>query len=323
MAKLLKAATAGAAVTAVLGAAGCAAVGNVFYNQLLTRKAVNKKHRPRKLEPATRAALVRDRGLITDPADWYDCIEHEEMILISGRGERLHAEVFTQKEPVSRWALICHGWTNWPEGMALYEKKYYELGFNVLVPYLDGHEKSERDRAGMGWSDRLNVVDWINHLVTLDPGCEIILHGVSMGAATVMMTTGEDLPDNVKCAVEDCGYTTVWDIGVEMLRYMIGLPVHPIIESARAVIKLRADYDIKTASSLTQLQKSKTPTLFLHGTQDDFVPYWMRDVCYDNCAAEKERVSIPDAAHANSATTHPELYWDSVISFISRYINLT
>lgn len=72
----------------------------------------------------------------------------------------------------------------------------------------------------MGWKDCKDVRQWIA-VATDIFGCEkaegkrmvpnIVVHGVSMGAATVMCLSGDPLPYNVRCFVEDCGYTSAWD----------------------------------------------------------------------------------------------------------------
>ena len=87
-----------------------------------------------------------------------------------------------------------------------------EQGWNVLLPDMRTHGESEGKYIGMGWLDRLDVLKWIDLIRERDEQAQIILHGVSMGGATVMMTSGEALPENVRAVIDDCGYTSVWDI---------------------------------------------------------------------------------------------------------------
>ncbi|BDP53469.1 hypothetical protein EfmJHP35_13930 [Enterococcus faecium] len=75
---------------------------------------------------------------------------------------------------------------------------FHDMGYNVLVPDARGHGKSEGDYIGFGWPERKDYVQWINKVLENNgKSQEIVLYGVSMGAATVMMTSGEKLPDNV------------------------------------------------------------------------------------------------------------------------------
>lgn len=141
--------------------------------------------------------------------------------------------------------------------MGVYAKKYHELGYDVLMPSLNGHADSEAGYVTMGWEDRLDVIDWINFIVENNPDVKIIIHGVSMGAATTMMATGEELPENVKVAVADCGFTSVWDIFSNKITNSFKMHEFPMLYSANTVNKLYSGFDFKEASSIEQLKNQK------------------------------------------------------------------
>ena len=65
--------------------------------------------------------------------------------------------------------------------MSNYGKKFYDMGYNVLIPDLRGHGMSEGDYIGMGWDERLDIIDLINYIIDVDKDSEIVLFGVSMG----------------------------------------------------------------------------------------------------------------------------------------------
>lgn len=148
-----------------------------------------------------------------------------------------------------------------------------------------------------------------------------MLYGVSMGAATVMMASGEaDLPVQVRCVIEDCGYTSVWDEFSGQLKELFGLPPFPVLNAADLVCRIRAGYSITEASALRQVERSVTPTLFIHGEEDTFVPFWMLEELYQAASCEKEKLAVPGAAHAESAAVAPELYWPAVDAFLARHM---
>lgn len=158
----------------------------------------------------------------------------------------------------------------------------------------------------MGWPERRDVVRWCQQLIAEDPEAEIVLYGVSMGAATVMMASGEaDLPVQVRCVIEDCGYTSVWDEFSGQLKELFGLPPFPVLNAADLVCRIRAGYSITEASALRQVERSVTPTLFIHGEEDTFVPFWMLEELYQAASCEKEKLAVPGAAHAESAAVAP------------------
>lgn len=110
------------------------------------------------------------------------------------------------------WVIALHGYRGSHTGVTNLAQHYHDAGYQVLTPDLRACGDSEGDYVGMGWLDRKDVLQWIDWVLAQDSEAEIVLHGVSMGAATTMMTAGEDTPEQVKVFVEDCGYTSVWDI---------------------------------------------------------------------------------------------------------------
>lgn len=304
--KALKITLIALAAVIVLLLAALAFVGNYFYNFALNPNAEGG---------FGSAAEIQDneytRWLLADSRD---------MSLTSEDGLKLHAYRVDGSQP-HRYAVLCHGYQNRATGMALYARHLFDQGYTVLLPDARGHGESEGGYIGMGWHERRDIVGWVNTLAAEDPQPEIVLYGVSMGGATVMMTSGEaDLPANVKAIVEDCGYTSAWDEFAGQLKELFGLPTFPILDVTNLVTRLRAGWDFKAASSVNQVAKSVTPTLFIHGAEDAFVPFWMLDVVYDAATCEKEKLVVPGAEHAESAAVNPALYWGTVDAFLAKHI---
>lgn len=242
--------------------------------------------------------------------------------LTSHDGLELHALYLPQEGESHKYAVICHGYGSIPQLGGRFAARFYDMGFHILAPAARAHEVSEGRYASMGWLERRDIVAWVDALVEQDPQAEIVLFGVSMGGATVMMTAGEaDLSPQVKCVIEDCGYSSVWDEFAVQLDEMFGLPTFPVLDAASLVTRLRAGFGFKEASAVEQLKKTKLPMLFIHGEEDTFVPYWMLDVVYGACASpDKERLSVPGAGHGEASWEDPELYWSTVDAFLSRHM---
>ena len=262
------------------------------------------------------------REYTAEAYEWFETdgqsVELEQRL--TGEVIWLHGVQFSQES--HKYAILFHGYTGAAWQMAPYAKMFYEMGYSVITPDARAHGESEGAYIGMGWLERPDVLSWIDSVTGTDPEAEIVLMGVSMGGATVMMAAGEDLPDNVKCIVEDCGYSSVWDEFRLQLKNVFGLPAFPLLDAASLVSKIRAGYSFKEASSVRQLQKATVPMLFIHGDADTFVPFSMLDVVYEACAsAEKEKLVVHEAAHGAAADTDPELYWDTVTAFVEKYIS--
>lgn len=291
-------------------------LGLVFFNIALGPKKREDPEIPCKNSLFERNA---DNINLINGYKWFDETPHEEILIPSHeKGKKLHGQLF--KNGGDKWAIVIHGWTNINREMSSYAMEYYNRGYNVIIPDLRGHGNSETKWVSMGWLDRLEIVDWANYIVSVCPNAQIVLHGVSMGAATTMMTTGENLPENVVCAVEDCGFSSVYQIFEDQSRYKYHIPPFISMPSASFVNRLFNGFSFKEASSIEQLKKSKTPTLFLHGDKDDFVRFENLDKVYDACAAEKEKYVIKGAEHAVSSHWFHEEYWDRVDMFLDKYI---
>lgn len=245
--------------------------------------------------------------------------EKKDVYIRSFDNLKLHAYEVKENKG-NKWVIAVHGYTNKAEYMSSIAYKYYTLGYNVIIPDLRGHGQSEGNYIGMGWHDRLDIIKWIEYILNEDENSEIVLHGISMGAATVMMVSGESLPKNVKVIIEDCGYTSAKEQLAYKLKDMFKLPSFPLLDICSVITKIKAKYFISEASAINQIKKSNIPTLFIHGDKDTFVPFYMLDELYEACNAPKEKLIINNAGHAKCEKVNSHLYWQKVTNFISKYM---
>ncbi len=225
---------------------------------------------------------------------------------------------YYQNRGSRRKAILIHGYSGNHSDMESLAYQYYSWGYSVLLPDNRAHGESEGKYIGMGWLDRKDILKWMDWLMSMDPDSEIVIHGVSMGAAAVMMTAGENHP-NLKAAIEDCGYTSVWDIFSDELKALFHLPSFPVMNACSAVMKMKAGYSPKEASSIRQLKKTDVPMLFIHGSKDKFVAFRMLDINYDaKIKGYKEKIVFEGAKHAQSETLDPERYYSAVRSFLEK-----
>ncbi len=255
--------------------------------------------------------------------EWFEAMAEQCETIMNRNRKAIYAYVIRQPKPSRKWAIVCHGYTSRPHQMSGIARRYYSYGFNIIAPCARAHDKSEHKACTMGWLERLDILDWIHHIVETDPTAQIIMHGISMGAATVMNVSGEaECPDNVKCMIEDCGFSTCWDQFNNVIAETVHFKAPWALAAPRIWYKLRSGWDIKENNPLGQVAKSKVPTLFLHGSQDTFVPFRMRDELYEAASCEKEKCTIEGAEHANSMDIDPEKYHTACKEFIAKYIPL-
>uniref|UniRef100_UPI00359C5BBE alpha/beta hydrolase n=1 Tax=Bifidobacterium adolescentis TaxID=1680 RepID=UPI00359C5BBE len=221
------------------------------------------------------------------------------------------------------YAICCHGYTGEPAEMAKWAHRFAKLGFTVLVPAQRAHELSEGRYVGMGWLEHNDLLAWIHLIVESDPDARILLHGNSMGAATVMMAAGDPrLPRNVVSAIEDSGYASVRMQFIDSARSMFHLPkllAAMCVDAAGLVCKYRAGFDFSDASCVEQLKHTTIPMLFIHGAADTFVSPRFLDMNYGACSSlDREKLLVPDADHVMSSAVAPDVYWSKVEGFVER-----
>jgi len=290
-------------VGALIGAA------NYFYKFAMTPKA----HDPRGDEDEVFRPFVEGREWMnTHPA-------REDWLIRSEDGLQLHANYIPAEKADHKYAICVHGYADTSESMGYFGKIYRDrYGMNVLLPDLRGHGGSEGDYVGYGWDDHFDLISWIDEILRRDPEAVMILHGISMGAAAVLLTTGEKLPSSVRAAIEDCGYSSAMEVCKNVYNGLGDMPVpaEVMLQLVRVITRIRAGYDLKLAEPIEAVKRSETPTLFIHGELDDFVPSSMMAKLYAAAACKKDQLWVPGASHVQAALFEPDTYWDKVEAFL-------
>ena len=232
----------------------------------------------------------------------------------------LRGTEYITNESSHKWAIVLHGYRSTPKSVLTIGQNFAENDYNVLIPSMRACAQSDGEYIGMGWLDKDDLKEWIKNILSKDENAQIVLHGSSMGAATVLMASGDTLPSNVKCIIADSGYTSVWDIFASEAKARFGLPEFPALNMFQIVAKVKAGYDIKEASATEQVKKSITPTLFIHGSADDFVPLSMCETLFENANCVKDKLIIEGAGHTEAKYKEPDTYYNKMFDFINTYM---
>lgn len=248
--------------------------------------------------------------------EWAETIENKKVEVIAKDGIILRGTEYIIDEHSDKWAIVLHGYHSNPDSVLSIGMHFSEKGYNVLIPSMRASNDSEGQYIGMGWLDKDDLQCWINLIIEQNDNAEIILHGSSMGAATVLMASGDELPSNVKAIIEDSGYTSVWDIFASEAKARFNLPTFPILNMFELVANIRAKYDIKEASAVEQVKKSNVPILFIHGDSDDFVPEYMCEELYEAANCRKDKLIIHNAGHTESRYKEPDTYYNKIFDFL-------
>lgn len=254
---------------------------------------------------------------------WYEKQPKQQWMIQSFDGLNLVATYIPNPKTVGRLAILAHGLGHSREQMVPYARIFMSLGYDVLMPDARAFGDSEGHTIGYGWLDRLDYERWITMALNqLGTDVEIVLMGISMGAATVMATSGEPLPENVKAIVEDSGYADLYDEAKYRLTHKFHLPAYPIMPMANRIANNRAGYAFKDGRILHQVAVGGLPILMIHGTRDKTVPVRNAHQLYDQLPQLKGLYIDPDAEHVQAIRTHPDRYQEVVDEFLREQAGL-
>jgi fermentation-respiration switch protein FrsA (DUF1100 family) len=253
----------------------------------------------------------------------------KDTFVVADDGVKLHAyymdaaaDSSAAPAPSLRTAIVVHGFVVNQMNVMMLARMYRDsLGYNVLLPALRHHGKSGGKEVQFGWKDRLDLLRWAEVAHGIFADTLQVFHGESMGAATVMMASGEQTPPYVRGFIEDCGYTSVWDIMSHCQQNLLRLKVEPTLSRASEKCRRRYGWDWREASSVNQLAKCSKPMLFIHGNADPLVPVWMAQTCYDAKVDGYRELWIAEGSgHSWAYPDHPAEYVARVRSFLLREV---
>ncbi|SDL88583.1 alpha/beta hydrolase [Sediminibacillus halophilus] len=268
-----------------------------FYNQGVKR---GEKVELYSEEPVELPNSETDRKLLVEAQEWFATQKLDKLEMTSYDGLKLRAHFLEHPQASGKAVILAHGYRGFGEQMGDLAKFYYEHGFSILMPDARGHGDSEGDYIGYGWHDRLDYQNWIQRLIDDYQMDSIFLHGNSMGAALVLMISGEDLPSQVKGIIADSGYTDVSEELSHQLRHLYHLPAFPLISITSGMTKLRAGYWFGEASAIKQVKNNTRPLFIIHGDQDELVPTEMAHRLYEAANSEKQLWIVPGAGHTDA-----------------------
>ena len=301
-------------------------IGNYFVNYAILRTGNGGDREVKNADSITVASIDNEAEKIIEENkknekqlanEWSETIENKKVEVKAKDGITLRGTQYIKDESSNKWAIILHGYRSTPNSIISIGMHFSKEGYNVLIPSMRACSESDGEYIGMGWLDKEDLQCWINLIIKQNENAEIILHGSSMGAATVLMASGDELSKNVKAIVEDSGYTSVWDIFASEAKARFNLPEFPVLNMFEIVANYRAKYDIKEASALEQVKKASIPILFIHGDCDDFVPEYMCEKLYEAANCKKDKLIIHDAGHTESRYKEPDTYYNKIFDFFS------
>ena len=242
-------------------------------------------------------------------------LPQEDVEITSYDGLKLRGKYFelTPDAPVE---IMFHGYRgNSERDMPGGVQRAFRSGHSALIVDQRCSGRSEGKVITFGIREHRDCLAWVDFAIQkFGPEVKIILTGISMGAATVVMAAGQELPENVIGVLADCGYNSARAIMQEVQKQM-GYPTALTYPLTKLAARIFGGFDLEELSPEEAVKHCKVPVIFYHGETDDFVPCWMSKAVYDACPTRKAFITIPGAGHGLAYAVDPEKYLTSLREF--------
>ena len=241
----------------------------------------------------------------------------DEISIISDDGLTLRADML-RGSGTGKTVIFFHGYKSEPacDFAAMYDF-YKTLGCDLIYVHMRAHGKSDGTYIGFGALDRYDVVQWTNKAAELFPDNDIYLHGMSMGAASVLQSMDLELNENVRGVIADCGYSDLDTVFRNLVGQLYHLPAM-FVDVFEYVNLLKAGYGFREASSVRSVSVARVPLVYICGDCDRYVPKDMALEIFNACKSEKKLLLVPGAGHAASYMCAKDEYEALVREFIGR-----
>lgn len=244
---------------------------------------------------------------------------HELVSVRSYDGLTLRGKLY-EYAPGAVIEVMFHGYRSDSErDMCAGVQRCFRLGRSALIVDQRGGGASDGHTITFGIRERKDCLKWVDFLIQkYGKDVRIILTGISMGASTVLMAGGLDLPENVIGIIADCGYTSPREIIRKVMRQIHISPklLYPFVKLGA---RIYGGFDLEETDCVEAMKVCKIPVLFAHGEADAFVPYEMSVKNYEACTAPKKLLKIPEAGHGLCYMLAPEEYRQALLEMEQYY----
>jgi len=259
-----------------------------------------------------------DYSIFRQDNDWFERIPKSEHVIESIDGLKLHASFISNKNS-NLCVILCHGYSVSRKSMSVFARHYYE-SFNANVCMIDAraHGLSEGNTIGFGYHDRNDLHQWINELkLEYGPNTQFIVHGVSMGASTLLYASLDGFDMSVKGIISDSAFIDLKPIFIRQMKQIYHLPAFPFINLVGLFMRFIYRIPFDKTNIIKQKDKLLIPCLIIHGTSDRFVPYEMAETLNDLYPVYHQFLPVENAKHALAFSVDPDAYKTEIDKFLN------
>ena len=258
---------------------------------------------------------------ILEAYDKVKTLTYTELEITSFDGLKLKAKYFecVKDAPIE---IMFHGYRGDSlSDLSIGIERAFKLNRNCLLVDQRASGKSEGKVISFGINESKDCLLWIDKVIeTFGKDVKIILTGISMGAATVVIASGNKLPKNVIGVLADCGFHSAKEIIKKTIKEM-HLPVKIFFPCVKLAAKIFGHFNLEETSAIEQVKKTEIPIIFFHGLSDEVVPHYMSEQMYKACNTRKQLVSVKNAGHGLAYIIEPDLYLKELDNFFKKDLN--
>jgi uncharacterized protein len=283
----------------------------------VARHAANEITRKRKATLDEIFLRVEADGLYSK--ERFDRLAKEDVEITGADGLKLKGYWHEPFPHANRAVVLVHGYTVAFPWMLQFVDMYVQLGFNVLLVDQRAHGRSEGTYSTYGYKEKYDVDAWVTWLrQRKGDGCVIGLHGQSLGGGTVLEYAGlVHAQDTIAFIVADCPYSDLTALIHHQIRNLNRMPTFPLLGITNLLVRLYAGFWFHDVSPIRRLPGNALPILFIHGSEDIYVPTWMSIALHKAAKTGLKKLVIVDkAVHANAYGTDKALYEREVTTFL-------
>jgi len=251
--------------------------------------------------------------------EWLETIDNEDVYINSFDGLNLHGKLLICND-TKNYIILVHGWHGDSDSMLLNAKHFIEKGFNCLVIDQRASGLSQGKYFTFGFKESLDLIQWSQYLINRINNISITYYGISLGASTCLMTNRYKLPNNVKCIIEDCGFSSLEYALSSFLKNKFNISYSkPILKILNKTMIDNIDISLEDLNPGECIKNCRIPLLIIHGNNDEIVPFDCSKIIYNNCSSTKKYWETKNRKHAESSLE--KNYYNNIIKFINENID--
>ena len=270
------------------------------------------------MENPVNKPLEEHKNEINEAMEYVKNLPFEWVETVSFDGLKLKARYFDNNS--DKTIFLFHGY----RAAALRDfscaiKMYRSLGFNILMCDQRSHGRSEGKLITFGVKESRDVLEWIDFVSVKYNPQKIVISGISMGATTVMLACGYNLPKTVKAVIADCGFSSPVDIIKKVAKKIIKVNPSFLIPILNLECKLFGKFSLYV-NTADALKKSNIPVLFIHGKNDTLVPFEMSELSFESAPEGSKLLLVENAGHGLSFMVDKQRVIKEITEFFERNV---